>query len=123
MRWRYELKMDLPAYEPQQGEIMSEDKRKVQRRPLLVEVRYEGGGMRAQSRISDMSATGVYVDVMNPLPAGVSLTMDFTLPAGHEVHAQGVVVRSESRIGMAVMFTRIKPEDQQRIAEVVTHED
>ena len=98
---------------------MNDDKRKAQRRPLLVEVRYEGGGIRAQSRISDMSATGVYVDVMNPLPAGVSLHLDFALPDGHEIHAQGVVVRSESRIGMAVMFTCIKPEDQQRIAETV----
>ena len=98
---------------------MNDDKRKAQRRPLLVEVRYEGGGICAQSRISDMSATGVYVDVMNPLPAGVSLHLDFALPDGHEIHAQGVVVRSESRIGMAVMFTRIKPEDQQRIAEIV----
>src|SRR6185295_1257782 len=98
---------------------MKDDKIKTQRRPLLVEVRYEGAGMRGQTRISDMSATGVYVDVMNPLPAGVSLTIDFTLPDGHEIHAQGLVVRSESRIGMAVMFTRIKPEDQQRIAEIV----
>jgi len=98
---------------------MNDDKRKTQRRPLLVEVRYEGAGMRGETRISDMSATGVYVDVMNPLPAGVSLTLNFALPDGHEVYAQGVVVRSESRIGMAVMFTRIKPEDQQRIAELV----
>jgi hypothetical protein len=102
---------------------MTDDNRKTPRRALLVEVRYEGGGIRAQSRISDMSATGIYVDVMNPLPAGVSLHMDFTLPDGHEIHAQGVVVRSESRIGMAVMFIRIKPEDQQRIAEIVAHGD
>ena len=98
---------------------MAEDKRHSKRRMIIVEVRYEGGGLRGQTRISDMSATGVYVDVMNPLPAGVSLTLDFTLPDGHQVHAQGLVVRSESRIGMAVMFTRIKPEDQQRIAEIV----
>src|SRR4051794_36722671 len=112
--------MHLLPYEPQQRETMNDNKRKAQRRPLLVEVRYEGGGIRAQSRISDMSATGVYVDVMNPLPAGVSLHLDFTLPDGHEVHAQGVVVRSESRIGMAVVFTPIKPGVQQWVSGVVS---
>lgn len=86
---------------------------------VLVEVRYEGGGLRGHTRISDMSATGVYVDVMSPLPEGVPLSLNFSLPGGHEVEAEGVVVRSEPRIGMAVRFTRIDPEDQQRIAGLV----
>ena len=100
---------------------MADNNRKTPRRMLIVEVRYIGAGVRGQTRISDVSATGVYVDAMNPLPEGVSLDMDFTLPDGHEIHAQGIVVRCEPRIGMAVTFTQIAPQDQQRIAEVVAY--
>lgn len=100
---------------------MADNNRKTPRRNLLVEVRYIGAGVRGQTRISDMSATGIYVDAMNPLPVGVSLDMDFTLPDGNEIHAQGVVIRCEPRIGMAVSFTQIDPQDQQRIAEIVAY--
>lgn len=90
---------------------------------IIVEVRYEGGGLRGQTRISDMSETGVYVDVMSPLPEGVPLQLEFRLPDGHEVRAEGVVVRSEPRIGMAIRFTQIAPEDQQQIAETIARQD
>ena len=47
---------------------------------IIVEVRYEGGGLRGQTRISDISETGVYDDVMSPLPIGVPLQLEFRLP-------------------------------------------
>jgi PilZ domain-containing protein len=102
---------------------MAEDKRHSKRRMIIVEVRYEGGGLRGQTRIADMSETGVYVDVMTPLPIGVPLQLEFRLPGGHEIRAEGIVVRSEPRIGMAIRFTQIALEDQQQIAETIARQD
>ncbi|HVG20770.1 MAG TPA: PilZ domain-containing protein [Blastocatellia bacterium] len=99
---------------------MDDERRQAKRAPLLIEVRYEGGGRRGQSRISDISATGVYIDTMNPLPDGSQAKLDFTLPGGYRVEAEGVVVRSEPSIGMAIRFKQINPQDQQRIADLVT---
>jgi hypothetical protein len=101
---------------------MGDERRQAKRAPLLIEVHYEGGGRRGQSRITDISATGVYIDTMNPLSDGSTVKLDFTLPDGYRVEAEGIVVRGEPRIGMAIRFEQIKPQDQQRIAEIVTYE-
>src|SRR5262245_25075919 len=52
IRWRHSL---------------DNDKRRASRSGLLIEVKYEGAGVRAQTRISDISLTGVFVETLTPL--------------------------------------------------------
>jgi uncharacterized protein (TIGR02266 family) len=86
---------------------------------MLLEVKYEGAGMRANTRISDISATGVFIDSMTPLPVGSHLKLSFTLPNGHRIEAEGLVTQCQPRIGMGVEFTEIKPEDRDHIREII----
>src|SRR5690349_16739080 len=97
---------------------MANESRQSGRRTVQVEVRYDGSGLRAQTRLSDMSAIGLHLEVTTPLPIGLSLGLSFTLPDGRKVRARGVVVRSEPGAGMAVLFTSINEADRQRIAEL-----
>jgi hypothetical protein len=85
----------------------------------MTEVTYEGGGIRGDTRISDISTTGVFIDALTPLPAGSLVTLRFTLPGGHIVETSGKVVQSQPRIGMGVVFTSLSPEDENRIRETV----
>lgn len=86
---------------------------------MLLEVKYEGAGVRAETRISDISTTGVFIDAMSPLPVGSDINLNFTLPNGHKVEAQGKVMQSQPRIGMGVEFTEIKPEDRDHIRDII----
>jgi len=87
------------------------ERRNASRADLLTEVEYEGGGVRAQTRVSDISLTGVFIDALSPLPEGSNLRLSFTLPGGRRVTTEGVVVHSQPAIGMGVAFTALDPED------------
>lgn len=98
---------------------MDNERRHSKRGELLTEVRYEGAGIRAETRISDISLSGVFIDALSPLPEGVALKLVFTLPGGQRVATEGIVVHSQPRIGMGVAFTNLSPEDAKRIQDAI----
>ncbi|MEK6303794.1 MAG: PilZ domain-containing protein [Acidobacteriota bacterium] len=98
--------------------MQTEDKRQAGRSEFLLEVKYEGPGVRAETRISDISESGVFVDAMTPLPAGAVLKLTFTLPDGSTVEVEGRVAHCQPRIGMGVEFINLRPEDAQSISEL-----
>ena len=98
---------------------MDSERRNASRASLFTEVEYEGAGIRAQTRISDISLSGVFIDALSPLPEGASLKLGFTLPGGHRVATEGVVVHSQPRIGMGVAFTSLDPEDAKLIQKAL----
>ena len=97
----------------------STDTRRAGRATLLIEVKYEGSGVRANTRISDISETGIFVDSISPLPAGAVLKLSFTLPNGHVVEAEGRVAHCQPRIGMGIEFSSLKPDDAAAISQAV----
>jgi len=98
---------------------MDSDRRQSRRGTLYTEVKYEGAGIRAETRISDISLSGVFIDALSPLPAGAVLNLSFTLPGGQRVATEGVVVHSQPRIGMGIAFTSLTPEDAKLIQEAI----
>ena len=94
------------------------EKRQTGRAALMLEVKYEGPGVRAETRISDISETGVFIDAMTPIPVGEVLRLTFTLPNGRLIEVDGRVAHSQPRIGMGVEFINLKPEDAQSISEI-----
>jgi hypothetical protein len=98
---------------------MDIERRQSNRGQLLTEVEYEGAGVRAQTRISDINLSGVFIDALTPLPVGATIKLMFTLPGGHRVATEGVVVHSQARIGMGVAFTNLKPDDAQLIQAAI----
>ena len=98
---------------------MDNDRRQSTRGTLYTEVEYEGAGIRAETRISDINLSGVFIDALSPLPVGAVLNLSFTLPGGQRVATEGVVVHSQPRIGMGVAFTSLKPEDAKLIQEAI----
>jgi uncharacterized protein (TIGR02266 family) len=98
---------------------MDEEKRRAWRSTIILEVKYEGAGVRAETRISDLSATGVFVDTMSPPPVGSHLRLSFRLPDGHLIEAEGVVAQAQPGIGMGIDYTKINPEDVRRIRQII----
>ena len=94
---------------------MDRDRRQSSRGDLFTEVEYEGAGVRAETRISDINLSGVFVDALSPLPVGAVVRLKFTLPGGHRVATEGIVVHSQPSIGMGVEFTNLDAEDARLI--------
>jgi PilZ domain len=99
--------------------MTKKEQRRAWRSQLLLEVTYEGAGVQTETRISDISVTGVYIEIMSAIPVGSNLKLTFTLPDGHAVHTEGVVVHSQPQTGVGVEFTTLKREDAHRIRQFI----
>ena len=60
-------------------------------------------GTRSAARVSDISVTGCYLDVINVLPAGTQFTL-LIKHSGRVFQTQGRVVYSTDGMGMGVIF-------------------
>ena len=99
--------------------VKDDEQRRAWRSALLLDLTYEGAGVRTETRISDISVTGVYIETMSPVPVGSNLKLAFTLPNGYVVHADGVVVHRQPQTGIGVKFTNLDPNDARLIREFI----
>ena len=68
-------------------------------------------GTRLTARISDISASGCYVDTINPLADGTPVSVRI-LTESHVFEAPATVVYSHAHLGMGLLFGEVLPNDQ-----------
>jgi FKBP-type peptidyl-prolyl cis-trans isomerase 2 len=92
---------------------MDEDRRRAPRFPFIAsaEVLAESAGMRMAARISDISATGCYVDTINPLAGGTAVRVKI-LNETQAFEAPAMVVYAHTHLGMGLMFGEVLPISQ-----------
>ena len=100
---------------------MSYDKRAKARVGYLCEVECSGVsvGVALNSRISDLSVTGAFIDSMVTLPEGTMVRLKFSLPTV-DVNCMGVVMHEMPQFGMGVRFLELTPEQLAALAALVT---
>ena len=103
-------------------------KRNYPRAPLALKIQY---GMPSASSKEGFTGTigggGVFVETVNPLPAGSSVVLDFSLPGrAGQVRIEGLVVwvrsgfeTKEMGPGMGVQFKKVAEEDREKIMDLV----
>jgi hypothetical protein len=93
---------------------MDQERRRAPRFPFIAsaEVLSESAGTRLAARISDISATGCYVDTINPLVGGTPVRVKI-LTETQIFEAQATVVYSHAHLGMGLMFGVLLPNSQQ----------
>ena len=92
---------------------MDQERRRAPRFPFIAsaEVRDENVGMQQAARISDLSATGCYVDTINPLVDGTPVRLKI-LTETQVFEAPATVVYSHLHLGMGLMFGEVLPDFQ-----------
>lgn len=96
-----------------------EERRKFKRVPFLCEVECEGGATnRMNTRINDLSETGLFVDSMTCYPVGSRLKLRFKIK-DVEINAAGEVRYCLQNVGMGIMFLDLEPEHLELIRSVV----
>ena len=68
----------------------------------------ESSGARMNSRISDLSLNGCYVDTVNPLPDGTLVHLRIFTET-HSFEAPATVVYSQAFMGMGMKFREVEP--------------
>ena len=72
------------------------------------ELMEENSGARMNSRISDLSLKGCYVDTVNPLPDGTLVHLRIFTET-HSFEAPATVVHSQAFMGMGMKFREVQP--------------
>ena len=78
-------------------------------------------GTSTDSRIIDMSTTGVFIEDNDPLPINAELDLNLQLPDNPEIisaNARVVWIKSpdsNASAGMGMQFTNILPEQQKKL--------
>jgi hypothetical protein len=96
--------------------------RRAPRVAYLAEVQCTGVGRGTSSplnpRISDLSASGAFIDSLTQMPVGEKLRLVFQVN-GREVDTTAEVAHSMPQFGMGVRFLELSEEDRYAIAQVV----
>ena len=92
---------------------MDQERRQAPRYPFIAsaEVLAEHAGTRLAARISDISASGCYVDTINPLVDGTAVRLKI-LTESHVFEAPATVVYSVAHLGMGLKFGEVLPNAQ-----------
>ncbi len=97
---------------------MDGDKRQGARSFAVAEVSFDHKGMNFHGRINDLSHGGMYIDTINPLPEGSSISFRFSLPGDESsspIAGEGRVAWMAHMQGMGITFTRLSDDDRDRL--------
>ena len=92
------------------------DKRRYRRLPVLVDCRIEGASGRGETRLTDLTPVGCYVDSNLALTAGTRVTLVVAL-GDSEVTLQGRVIPMQGFGGFGVEFVDLDATTSQRLEE------
>jgi len=96
------------------GLIMTDEKRKHGRLPLVMEASWEGSGTRSAARTVDISVTGCFIDTQAVVAVDDTLNLELGRD-GEMISVQGKVMYQQPGLGFGVQFTRISDADRLRL--------
>ena len=80
----------------------------------------EGRTTRLKARVSDLSLTGCYLDMLHPLPVGTNIVLSITDSVG-VFEAKAKIVYSVPALGAGVAFVDPSPDLLARIERSLSH--
>ena len=83
------------------------------------EVHAENNASRLDARVSDISASGCYVDTVNPLPGGTPVRVKI-FNETQSFEAAATVVYSHLHLGMGLRFSEVPPSSLTILREWLT---
>jgi Tfp pilus assembly protein PilZ len=109
----------MPSYGIDWCEYMTDERRNQRRVSTSIEVVWEGNSGRYESRTSDLSAGGCFVDTVGTVTMGEDIKFTLLLPAGESIEIVGEVVYSYPPVGFGVQFTNVSEADRQKIRRII----
>jgi PilZ domain len=95
------------------------ERRKAWRAELRLDAWYDGAGVRGETRISDLSVRGAYLEAVAPLPVGTTFNLGFALPDGTVIETEATVAHSHPDSGMGVRFDSLSLEQANTIRQFI----
>ena len=101
---------------------MTDEKRKHDRVPVVLEVSWEGSGNKSSARTTDISATGCYIDSLAQVGVNDILNLKFKPPDAEDISVEAKVMYQQVGVGFGVRFTRMSDPDRRRLEAILNPE-
>jgi len=102
--------------EDEENDATSDERRRADRKKLIVDVRFDGGDGTGIANTRDIGLGGLYMTTTAPLDQGVPIVM--TLNVGpRTMNISGVVAYSDPGHGVGVRFKNLASEDEEFLKE------
>jgi hypothetical protein len=98
---------------------MENNRRNKERATVSLEIALESASGKHDTRISDLSVSGCFVDSIASHSTGEIVALDIRMPSGEWLRLSGEVAYVYPGIGFGVKFTLTSDEDKAQLEEVV----
>jgi hypothetical protein len=98
---------------------MSNERRRHERVPALLEVIWESAAGEYEARLSDLSLGGCFLDTIGEARVREVITFKVRLPAGHWLRLRGQVTHYQRGIGIGVCFPEMSEGYSKLLAQVI----
>lgn len=98
---------------------MSNERRKDQRSPLPLEVRWEAHSGKSVARVSDLSMGGCYIETLGEVIEGERISFQIQLPNNEWLQLEGVVIYKHPNFGFGVRFDSLSDSRKEILASVL----
>jgi hypothetical protein len=85
------------------------ERRNRQRTDACLNAVWEGASGRYDTRVTDVSEEGCYIDSISEVHLGEQVTVRVQLPDGGELTLDGLVAHYSPRVGFGVRFSELTP--------------
>lgn len=100
---------------------MAEERRRDERVPLVLDVRWESLSGKHSARISDMSLSGCYVEAMGQVTVGELIRFEVQLPTGRWLPLIGEVIYYLPAMGFGIRFRTLTQKQREVIANLLDY--
>lgn len=100
---------------------MAEERRRAERVPLVLEVRWESLSGKHSARINDLSMNGCYVETMGQVAVGEVVRFEVHLPTGRWMPLIGEVVYHLPAMGFGLQFRTMTRTQREALASLIDY--
>ena len=86
---------------------MPDERRRSQRKRLLLDARWESMANSHQARVDDVSLGGCFVDTLGRVELNEAVNLEIQLPSGEWLALQGHVASYQPGVGFGMSFTSL----------------
>ena len=98
---------------------MSNERRRSQRKRILLEAKWESMSRKHEARVDDISLGGCFVNTYGKVELGEPVNLEMKLPSGEWLPLRGVVASYQPGVGFGMSFTPLNKHETATLRELM----
>ena len=98
---------------------MSGERRRNERKRILLEAKWESLSSRHEARVDDVSLGGCFVNTYAKIELGEHVNLEIQLPSGEWLPLRGQVASYQPGVGFGMSFTSLSKEETAALKELI----